>query len=191
MNSIGVDFKLKNIEIDNKKIKLQIWDTAGQERFRTITTSYYKGAHAIVIVFDITDKDSFEHVKIWMQDIDKFAKQGVMRILVGNKCDLEHQRAVTKNEGNEMALKYGIKYLETSAKDTINIENLFVDTAKKLLEKQQSSKVGGGNIGTNSYGIDLTNSGNYNSGDIRVVNQSSNIFLIFCSFFVFLFSFFI
>ena len=174
MNSIGVDFKLKNIEIDNKKIKLQIWDTAGQERFRTITTSYYKGAHAIVIVFDITDKDSFEHVKIWMQDIDKFAKQGVMRILVGNKCDLEHQRAVTKNEGNEMALKYGIKYLETSAKDTINIENLFVDTAKKLLEKQQSSKVGGGNIGTNSYGIDLTNNGNYNSGDIRVVNQSSN-----------------
>ena len=174
MNSIGVDFKLKNIEIDNKKIKLQIWDTAGQERFRTITTSYYKGAHAIVIVFDITDKDSFEHVKIWMQDIDKFAKQGVMRILVGNKCDLEHQRAVTKNEGNEMALKYGIKYLETSAKDTINIENLFVDTAKKLFEKQQSSKVGGGNIGTNSYGIDLTNSGNYNSGDIRVVNQSSN-----------------
>ena len=174
MNSIGVDFKLKNIEIDNKKIKLQIWDTAGQERFRTITTSYYKGAHAIVIVFDITDKDSFEHVKIWMQDIDKFAKQGVMRILVGNKCDLEHQRAVTKNEGNEMALKYGIKYLETSAKDTINIENLFVDTAKKLLEKQQSSKVGGGNIGTNSYGNDLTNSGNYNSGDIRVVNQSSN-----------------
>ena len=174
MNSIGVDFKLKNIEIDNKKIKLQIWDTAGQERFRTITTSYYKGAHAIVIVFDITDKDSFANVKIWMQDIDKFAKQGVMRILVGNKCDLEHQRAVTKNEGNEMALKYGIKYLETSAKDTINIENLFVDTAKKLMEKQQSSKVGGGNIGTNSYGIDLTNSGNYNSGDIRVVNQSSN-----------------
>ena len=174
MNSIGVDFKLKNIEIDNKKIKLQIWDTAGQERFRTITTSYYKGAHAIVIVFDITDKDSFEHVKIWMQDIDKFAKQGVMRILVGNKCDLEHQRAVTKNEGNEMALKYGIKYLETSAKDTINIENLFVDTAKKLLEKQQSSKVGGGYLGQNSYGIDLTNSGNYNSGDIRVVNQSSN-----------------
>ena len=174
MNSIGVDFKLKNIEIDNKKIKLQIWDTAGQERFRTITTSYYKGAHAIVIVFDITDKDSFEHVKIWMQDIDKFAKQGVMRILVGNKCDLEHQRAVTKNEGNEMALKYGIKYLETSVKDTINIENLFVDTAKKLLEKQQNSKVGGGNLGQNSYGIDLTNSGNYNSGDIRVVNQSSN-----------------
>ena len=90
MNSIGVDFKLKNIEIDNKKIKLQIWDTAGQERFRTITTSYYKGAHAIVIVFDITDKDSFEHVKVWMQDIDKFAKAGSKRVrkilLISKNC---------------------------------------------------------------------------------------------------------
>ena len=173
MNSIGVDFKLKNIEIDNKKIKLQIWDTAGQERFRTITTSYYKGAHAIVIVFDITDKDSFEHVKIWMQDIDKFAKQGVMRILVGNKCDLEHQRAVTKEEGNEMALKYGIKYVETSAKDTINIEELFVDTAKTLLAKQQSSKSGSANNMQNSYGIDLTNSGISNNEDNKGTNRGT------------------
>ena len=80
MNSIGVDFKLKNIEVENKNIKLQIvfnlynilkWDTAGQERFRTITTSYYKGAQAIVIVYDVTDKESFDHVKNWMLDIDK------------------------------------------------------------------------------------------------------------------------
>ena len=111
MNSIGVDFKLKNIELDDKKIKLQIWDTAGQERFRTITTSYYKGAHAILICFDITDKGSFEHVRNWMADIDKFAKEGVLRILVGNKCDLEHARQVRKEEGNEIANKYGIKYI--------------------------------------------------------------------------------
>ena len=173
MNSIGVDFKLKNIEIDNKKIKLQIWDTAGQERFRTITTSYYKGAHAIVIVFDITDKDSFEHVKVWMQDIDKFAKAGVMRILVGNKCDLEHQRAVTKDQGNEMALKYGIKYIETSAKDTINIEELFVNTAKTLMNKQQNNKTGINNNGTNSYGIDLANNGNNNNNENKNGNQNS------------------
>ena len=173
MNSIGVDFKLKNIEIDSKKIKLQIWDTAGQERFRTITTSYYKGAHAIVIVFDITDKDSFEHVKVWMQDIDKFAKQGVMRILVGNKCDLEHQRAVTKDQGNEMALKYGIKYIETSAKDTINIEELFVNTAKNLMSKQNNNKIGTNNNGQNSYGIDLTNSGNNVSSENKNANQNS------------------
>lgn len=84
MNSIGVDFKLKNINLQSKNVKLQIvnnkinkifkWDTAGQERFRTITTSYYKGAQAIIIVYDITDKESFEHVKNWMQDIDKYIK---------------------------------------------------------------------------------------------------------------------
>ena len=155
MNSIGVDFKLKNIEIDNTKIKLQIWDTAGQERFRTITTSYYKGAHAIIIVFDITDKDSFEHIKNWMLDIDKFAKQGVSRILVGNKCDLENQRAVSKDEANEISIKYGIKYLETSAKESINIDSLFVDTAKFLLSKQIPKNSDKNNNG-NKYGIDLS-----------------------------------
>ena len=116
MNSIGVDFKLKNIEIDSKKIKLQIWDTAGQERFKTITTSYYKGAHAILIVFDITDHDSFDHIRNWMADIDKFAKEGVLRILVGNKCDLQNERKVSVEEAKQIANKYGIEYIETSAK---------------------------------------------------------------------------
>ena len=160
MNSIGVDFKLKNIELDNKKIKLQIWDTAGQERFRTITTSYYKGAHAILIVFDITDRESFEHVRNWMADIDKFAKEGVLRILVGNKCDLENSRQVRKEEGNEIANKYGIKYIETSAKETTNIEDLFISTAKNLLSKQVSSAgiVKGAQSG--KTGIDLMNTNN-------------------------------
>ena len=159
-NSIGVDFKLKNIELDNKKIKLQIWDTAGQERFRTITTSYYKGAHAILIVFDITDRESFEHVRNWMADIDKFAKEGVLRILVGNKCDLENSRQVKKEEGNEIANKYGIKYIETSAKETTNIEDLFISTAKNLLSKQVSNSgvVKGAQSG--KTGIDLMNTNN-------------------------------
>ena len=160
MNSIGVDFKLKNIEIDNKKIKLQIWDTAGQERFRTITTSYYKGAHAILICFDITDRESFDHIRNWMADIDKFGKEGVLRILVGNKCDLEHARQVRKEEGNEIANKYGIKYIETSAKDTINIEDLFISTAKHLLSKQTNSQVGGKGSQSGKTGIDLMNTNN-------------------------------
>ena len=140
MNSIGVDFKLKNIEIDNKRIKLQVWDTAGEERFRTITTSYYKGAQAIVVVYDITDKESFEHVKNWMADVDKFAKEGVLRILVGNKCDLEHQRVVSKENGKDLADKYGIQFMETSAKETINVDLLFENAAKSYLSRQ----VGGG-----------------------------------------------
>ena len=160
MNSIGVDFKLKNIEIDNKKIKLQIWDTAGQERFRTITTSYYKGAHAILICFDITDRESFEHIRNWMADIDKFAKDGVLRILVGNKCDLEQSRQVRKEEGNEIANKYGIKYIETSAKETTNIEDLFISTAKHLLSKQANNPSGGKGSQSGKTGIDLMNTKN-------------------------------
>ena len=170
MNSIGVDFKLKNIEIDNKKIKLQIWDTAGQERFRTITTSYYKGAHAILICFDITDRESFEHIRNWMADIDKFAKEGVLRILVGNKCDLEHARQIRKEEGNEIANKYGIKYIETSAKDTINIEDLFISTAKHLLSKQANNPGGKGSQ-TGKNGIDLINSNKNNQDN----NQNAGL----------------
>ena len=136
MNSIGVDFKLKNIEVDNKKVKLQIWDTAGQERFRTITTSYYKGAQGIVIVYDITDSNSFEHVKSWMNDIDKFAKEGVFKILVGNKCDLIDKRQVPKERGKQLADSYGIPFIETSAKSNENIEKLFVDSTRAFIEKQ-------------------------------------------------------
>jgi Ras-related protein Rab-1A len=160
MNSIGVDFKLKNIQIDNKNIKLQIWDTAGQERFRTITTSYYKGAHAILIVFDLSDRESFEHVRNWMADIDKFAKEGVYRILVGNKCDLENSRKVRKEEGNEIANKYGIKYIETSAKETTNIDDLFESTAKHLLSKQINNPTLGKGTQGRKAGIDLINNNN-------------------------------
>ena len=169
LNSIGVDFKLKNIEIDNKKIKLQIWDTAGMEKFRTITTSYYKGAHAFLIVFDITMRDSFDHIVKWMADIDKFAKPGVLRILVGNKCDLENERVVDENEAKEIALKYGINYIETSAKETTNIETLFLNAIKCLLSKQKPKTVNSNNIGSKE-GIDLTKS---NQTDQKNQNQNS------------------
>ena len=137
MSSIGVDFKVKKIEIDDKLIKMQIWDTAGHEKFRTITTSYYKSAHAIIILYDITEEASFEHIKNWMVEIDKFAKQGVMRVLVGNKCDMEENRKVPKETAENLANKYGIKLYEVSAKDNKNIENLFEETAKILLEKNK------------------------------------------------------
>ena len=154
MNSIGVDFKLKNIEIEGKRIKLQVWDTAGQERFRTITTSYYKGAQGIVIVYDVTDNNSFDHIKNWMDDINKHAKSDVLKILVGNKCDLVNKRVISTERGQELAEHYGIPFLETSAKDNSNIEQLFIDTARAFVNKQN-------NIGSkvkkkNSNKIDLT-----------------------------------
>ncbi len=137
MSSIGVDFKTKQIEMNERLIKMQIWDTAGHEKFRTITTSYYKSAHAIIVLYDITDETSFEHIKNWMIDIDKFAKQGVLKVLVGNKKDLEENRKVNKEAGESLANKYGIKFFEVSAKDNINIDELFLDTAKCLLEKNE------------------------------------------------------
>lgn len=151
MNSIGVDFKLKNINIDNKRVKLQIWDTAGQERFRTITTSYYKGAQAIVIVFDLTDKDSFDHLKSWLSDIDKHAKEGVLKVLVGNKKDLTNKRQISEDAAKEFATKYGMVYMETSAKDSSNVDDLFVNTTKTFIslinnpsKKNKNELTGGG-----------------------------------------------
>ena len=135
MSSIGVDFKSKQIEIDDKLIKLQIWDTAGHEKFRTITTSYYKSAHAILILYDITEPSSFEHIKNWMVEIDKFGKQGVLRVIVGNKTDLENNRKVSKESAEMLAEHYGVKFFEISAKNNTNIDKLFEDTIKCLLEK--------------------------------------------------------
>ena len=101
-NTIGVDFKVKNLQVDGKDVKLQIWDTAGQDRFRTITSSYYRGAQGILIVYDCTDKESFENIKTWMNEIDKYAQESVIRLLVGNKADLAERRQVTYEEGIEL-----------------------------------------------------------------------------------------
>ena len=100
-NTIGVDFKMKTIPIADKEVKLQIWDTAGQERFRTITCNYYRGAHGVVIVYDITDRESFESVKNWMVEIEKYAQENVNKLLIGNKCDLTAKRQVSPEEGAE------------------------------------------------------------------------------------------
>ena len=135
MSSIGVDFKTKQIELDEHSIKMQIWDTAGHEKFRTITTSYYKSAQAIIILYDITQKSSFDHIRNWITEIDKFGKQGVLKVIVGNKLDLENNRKISKEDAENLALKYGVKLWEVSAKDNTNIEEMFVDTIKTLLEK--------------------------------------------------------
>ena len=135
MSSIGVDFKTKQIELDDHSIKMQIWDTTGHEKFRTITTSYYKSAQAIIILYDITQKSSFDHIRNWITEIDKFGKQGVLKVIVGNKLDLENNRKISKEDAENLALKYGLKLWEVSAKDNTNIEEMFVDTIKTLLEK--------------------------------------------------------
>lgn len=135
MPTIGVDFKIKTVDVDSKQIKLQIWDTAGQERFKTITSSYYKGAHGIIVVYDITDRESFSNIQTWMAEVEKHACDNISRILVGNKCDLETSRQVSFEEGQELADHYNVRFMETSAKDSKNVEQAFTLMTREIKNK--------------------------------------------------------
>ena len=126
ISTIGVDFKIRKIQQDGKTIKLQIWDTAGQERFKTITKSYYRGSNGIIVVYDITDRESFEQVAHWMSEIDNHANPNVCRLLVGNKADLVDERKVSVDEGEALAKQFGIPFMETSAKESSNVEKMFI-----------------------------------------------------------------
>ena len=123
--TIGVDFKLKTLEINGKKVKLQIWDTAGQERFKNITSSYYRGGNGVLVVYDITDRESFENLTSWLIEIEKNANKNVYKLLIGNKCDLEEKRKISVQEGKEFAESNGMKFIETSAKDNTKVQEAF------------------------------------------------------------------
>lgn len=140
ISTIGVDFKIKTVDLEGKTVKLQIWDTAGQERFRTITSSYYRGAHGIIIVYDVTDQESFNNVKTWLQEIDRFGTAGVLKLLVGNKNDLTDKKVVDTEVAKEFADSIGIPFIETSALDSSNVEEAFLIMTKQIKEsvaKQQ------------------------------------------------------
>eukprot|EP00829_Urostomides_striatus_P006655 TRINITY_DN1722_c0_g1_i1.p1 TRINITY_DN1722_c0_g1~~TRINITY_DN1722_c0_g1_i1.p1 ORF type:complete len:188 (+),score=64.68 TRINITY_DN1722_c0_g1_i1:53-616(+) len=124
-----------------KDVKLQIWDTAGQDRFRSITGTYYKGAHGIIIVYDVTDRYSFNEIEKWMGQVDKLAPENCVKILVGNKCDLNEKRVVTTDEGKSAAASYNMKYFETSAKKALNVTNVFTALAQDIQSKIFGSKV--------------------------------------------------
>lgn len=131
ISTIGVDFKIKTIELGSNVVKLQIWDTAGQERFRNIVSSYYRGAHGIIVVYDVLKEESFENVINWLNEINKYASENVTRILVGNKC--EHlARKITTEAGRALADREGIQFLETSAKDDSNVTEAFTTLAKAI-----------------------------------------------------------
>nr|VWO98796.1 Zinc-finger transcription factor [Ganoderma boninense] len=139
ISTIGVDFKIRTIELEGKTVKLQIWDTAGQERFRTITSSYYRGAHGIIVVYDVTDNDTFTNVKQWLQEIDRYASEGVNKLLVGNKSDLTSKKVVEYSAAKEFADQLGIPFLETSAKNATNVEQAFLTMAKQIKDRMGSN----------------------------------------------------
>ena len=138
ISTIGVDFKIRTIELDGKTIKLQIWDTAGQERFRTITSSYYRGAHGIIVVYDVTDAESFNNVKQWLHEIDRYASENVNKLLVGNKSDLASKRTVTFEQGKEFADSLGIEFVETSAKNATNVEKAFMAMSAQIKSRMKT-----------------------------------------------------
>ncbi|CAH8476761.1 unnamed protein product [Heterobilharzia americana] len=139
--TIGIDFKIRTIDIDGKKIKLQIWDTAGQERFRTITTAYYRGAMGIMLVYDVTNRCSFSSIKTWMNNIDQHGNQDVERMLLGNKCDADEAREIPYKEGLEYANSHGIRFMETSAKSGINVTEAFKALAQDIKVKMERTIV--------------------------------------------------
>jgi len=135
ISTIGVDFKIRTIDIEGTTVKLQIWDTAGQERFRTITSSYYRGAHGIIVVYDITNAETFNNVQKWLQEIDRYACENVHKLLVGNKCDLVNERKVKFETAKEFADSYNLIFLETSAKNSTRVEESFIKMAQAIKEK--------------------------------------------------------
>jgi len=151
ITTIGIDFKIRTITLDGKRIKLQIWDTAGQERFKTITTAYYRGAMGILLVYDVTSDASFANINQWMMAIQQHASDSVNKVLLGNKADtsgpLVSKRAVIAARGQALADQHSIRFFETSAKNSINIEEAFSmitrDVKQRLLD--------GGSNGAASY----------------------------------------
>ncbi|XP_040885728.1 ras-related protein Rab-19-like [Toxotes jaculatrix] len=133
-NTIGVDFTVRTVDIEGKKVKMQVWDTAGQERFRTITQSYYRSAHGAMIAYDITRRSTFDSVTHWIKEVELYGAANVVLVLIGNKCDLEQERQVQFVEACNLAKEKGIlAALETSAKESQNVEEAFMMTARELL----------------------------------------------------------
>lgn len=123
--TIGVEFQTQGVEIEGKEVKAQIWDTAGQERFRAVTSAYYRGAVGALIVYDISRRTTFDSVKRWLEELNTHCDTTVARMLVGNKCDLDNIREVTKEEGKSLAEEEGLFFMETSALDSTNVEMSF------------------------------------------------------------------
>ena len=133
MATIGLDYRIKTMKLkNNKEVKIQIWDTAGQDRFRSITKNYYKGSHGIILIYDITNRRTFENVQKWISQIREETSQNVVIYLIGNKIDMKEERKVSTEEGKKLADELGLPFMETSAKEGININEVFDDIVERV-----------------------------------------------------------
>ena len=138
-NTIGVDFRVITLKYNDIIAKVHIWDTAGNERFKSITINYYRSSHGFIYVYDITSKESFENLDMWINLTNENCGTNAINFLVGNKSDLEKEREVTKEEGEEFAKKYDLIFIETSAKNNDNVGKLFEFFTYKLIEYYQKN----------------------------------------------------
>ncbi|KAJ8267016.1 hypothetical protein GJAV_G00137330 [Gymnothorax javanicus] len=141
--TVGVDFFARLVEIEpGKRIKLQLWDTAGQERFRSITRSYYRNSVGGLLVFDLTNRRSFEHLKDWLEEAKMHVQPfQIVFLLVGHKCDLGQLRQVSREEAEQVASAFGMNYIETSAKDTVNVEESFTILTRDIYERVKRGEI--------------------------------------------------
>ncbi|KAI5638549.1 ras family domain-containing protein [Phthorimaea operculella] len=135
ISTVGIDFRNKVVTVDGIKVKLQIWDTAGQERFRSVTHAYYRDAHALLLLYDVTNKTSFDNIRAWLGEIREYAQDDVVIMLLGNKSDSGLERAVKREEGQRLAREYQVSFMETSAKTGLNVEAAFAHVARSLVSK--------------------------------------------------------
>ena len=173
--TIGVEFGAKNVQINNKILRIQIWDTAGQENFRSITRAYYKNSVCALVVYDISSRDTFNNVSTWIEDCKNQSPKTIFMALVGNKCDLNDKRQVSYDEGKDLAERNDMMFFETSAKDGINVEEIFLNTANEISKKiaenyydleNDTCGIKRGNNRSNNQQLHLGNEqgGNNNSG---------------------------
>ncbi|KAM4819882.1 ras-related protein Rab-26 isoform 2-T2 [Thomomys bottae] len=135
ISTVGIDFRNKVLDVDGMKVKLQIWDTAGQERFRSVTHAYYRDAHALLLLYDVTNKASFDNIQAWLTEIQEYAHRNVVLMLLGNKVDSAQERVVKREDGEKLAKEYGLPFMETSAKTGINVDLAFTAIAKELQQR--------------------------------------------------------
>ncbi|XP_062310389.1 RAB3D, member RAS oncogene family, b [Osmerus eperlanus] len=155
VSTVGIDFKVKTIFRNDKRIKLQIWDTAGQERYRTITTAYYRGAMGFLLMYDITNQDSFNAVQDWATQIKTYSWDNAQVIMVGNKCDLEDDRIVPTEDSHRLAEDLGFQFFEASAKDNMNVKQVFERLVDVICDKMNESMAGDASLMSNHRASDL------------------------------------
>ena len=139
ISSMGIDFETKYIKVGKKTINLQIWDTAGQERYKVIAKNYYNKSDGFIIVYDITNKNSFDSISNWVKDIKELASYDNKNIILGNKCDLENMRQISKEEGDNLAKKYNCQFFEVSAQSGKNIDKSFLCLVQSILKDGNNS----------------------------------------------------